>query len=217
MHIQWYGHACFRIQSNNKDTALVTDPFDSSIGWRLPKLQADVVTVSADQPCHNFLDAIKKDESNPPFVITGPGEYEAKGIYVYGIPLAKKAKEGRPVIATIYSFNIDDIFVGHMSGLDRELTERELDQLGRIDVLLLPVGDKECLDAKTAVEVINQIEPRIVIPMQYKLQGLKLDQTPIDAFLKEYGVKDAETMDKLKIAKKDLPTDETKILPLNPA
>ncbi len=214
MHIQWYGHACFRFAASNRDTALVTDPFDPSIGWRLPKLQADVVTISTDQECHNFLDAIKKEEDHIPFIITGPGEYEAKGIYVYGIPLIKKTKA---TVATLYSFNIDDIFIGHLSGLDRELTEHELDQLGRIDVLLLPVGDKECLDPKTAVEVINQIEPRIVIPMQYKLEGLKLDQTPIDAFLKEYGLKEVERTDKLKITKKDLPTEETKIIILNPA
>jgi L-ascorbate metabolism protein UlaG (beta-lactamase superfamily) len=183
----------------------------------LPKLHADIVTISANQECHNFTDAIKKDESHLPFIITGPGEYEAKGIYVYGIPLVKKTKEKKAPYTTLYSFNIDDIFVGHMSELDRELTEHELDQLGRIDILLLPVGDRECLDPKTAIEVISQIEPRIVIPMQYKLPGLKLDQNPIDAFLKEYGVKDIEKVDKLKITKKELPAEETKIIALNPA
>jgi L-ascorbate metabolism protein UlaG (beta-lactamase superfamily) len=217
MYIQWYGHACFRLQASNRDTALVTDPFSPSIGWRLPKLHADIVTISANQECHNFTDAIKKDESHLPFIITGPGEYEAKGIYVYGIPLVKKTKEKKAPYTTLYSFNIDDIFVGHMSELDRELTEHELDQLGRIDILLLPVGDRECLDPKTAIEVISQIEPRIVIPMQYKLPGLKLDQNPIDAFLKEYGVKDIEKVDKLKITKKELPAEETKIIALNPA
>lgn len=217
MHIQWYGHACFRFAASNRDTALVTDPFSPSIGWRLPKLQADVVTISTDQECHNFLDAIKKEEDHSSFIITGPGEYEAKGIYVYGIPLIKKSKESKTKLATLYSFSIDDIFIGHMSGLDRALTEHELDQLGRIDILLLPVGDKDCLNAKTAVEVISQIEPRIVIPMQYSLPGLKLDQTPLDAFLKEYGVKEVEKIDKLKIMKKDLPADETKIFALNPA
>ena len=217
MHILWYGHACFRFTASNRDTTLVTDPFSSSVGWRLPKLQADVVTISTDQECHNFLDAIKKEEDHSSFIITGPGEYEARGIYVYGIPLIKKSKEAKTKIATLYSFSIDDIFIGHMSGLDRELTEHELDQLGHIDILLLPVGDKDCLNAKTAVEVINQIEPRIVIPMQYKLPGLTLDQTPLDAFLKEYGVKEVEKIDKLKIMKKDLPADETKIIALNPA
>ena len=219
MYIQWYGNACFRIQGSNRDTALVTDPFDSSIGIRLQKLQADLVTISADTEEHNNLDAIKKDEQNPPFIITGPGEYEAKGMYVCGIPLAKKTKEksSKQESVTLYSFSIDDLFVGHISGLDRELTEDELDQLGKIDILLLPAGDFSCLSVKTAIEIINQIEPRIIIPMQYTIPGIKLDQQPIDAFLRAYGVKDCETIDKLKISKKDLPADEAKIIILNPA
>lgn len=112
---------------------------------------------------------------------------------------------------------LDDLTVCHLSDIDRPLDERELDALGRIDILLLPVGGGSTLDGVLATEVLNQIEPRIVIPMQYALSGLKTTSAGVEGFLKEYGIKNPEKMDKLKIQKRDLPSEETRVTLLDPA
>ncbi len=218
MIIQWYGHACFKLQGYSDEVTIVTDPFDPSTGWKLPKFQADITTISTDTPDHNFSDAVKKTDSKTPFVLRGPGEYEVKGVFMYGIDISKKreSEKRKETRTTIYSFSFDELYVLHCGSLDRLLTEKEIDQIGKVDILLLPVGGGSAMDSKTAVECIGQIEPRIVIPMQYKLSGFKSDLGSVEQFLKEYGVKATETSDKLKIFKKELPAEETKIIVLNP-
>ena len=137
-------------------------------------------------------------------------------IFVLGVEALIKNKKGKsPEHATLFVLAIDDVFVGHLGGLDRTLTEKELDQLGRIDILLLPVGGGSALDPQTALNVIGQIEPRIVVPMAYKLPGLKADLRPVEDFLKEYGTKDLQHEEKLKVMKKDLPAGDQKVVVLN--
>lgn len=218
MIIQWYGHACFKLQGQNDEVSIVIDPFDPSTGWKLPKFQADITAISTDTPDYNFSDAVKRTDQKTPFVVEGPGEYEVKGVFIYGIDILKKkeSEKGKEARTTIYSFSFDELYVLHCGSLNRLLTEKEIDQIGKVDILLLPVGGGSAMDSKTAVECIAQIEPRIVIPMQYKLSGLKNDLGSIEQFLKEYGVKAGETSDKLKISKKELPIEETKIIVLNP-
>lgn len=206
MVLNYYGLSFFRAQGNQTDVSVVFDPFDQNSGWRLPRPSADLV-LSSDPRVKTAALSVKSREGSVPFFITSPGEYEVKRVFVYGIYADEKV---------LYVAGIDDVYVGHLGTLNRTLTEQELDALGRIDVLLLPVGGGMTLDPKTAIEVITQIEPRIVIPMMYKLAGVKADLRPVDDFLKEYGVKDAMHEDKLKVLKKDLPADETKVVILNP-
>ena len=151
--------------------------------------------------------SVKAREGDAPFFITSPGEYEVKRVFVYGVQ-AKKC--------ILYVAGIDELYIAHLGTLNRTLTEQELDALGRIDVLLLPVGGGSVLDPKTAVEVVGQIEPRIVVPMMYALAGIKTDLRPVEDFLKEYGTVDASREDKLKVQKKDLPAEETKVVVLLP-
>lgn len=216
MVLQYYGLSFFRAQGNQSDVSVVFDPFDQSSGWRLPRPSADLV-LSSDVRVKTSALSVKAREGGVSFFITAPGEYEVKRVFVYGIYAQKKAgvKRGGDG-CVLYVAGIDDVSVGHFGTLDRTLTEHELDALGRIDVLLLPVGGATVLDPKTAVEVITQIEPRIVVPMMYRLAGVKTDLGPLDDFLKEYGVKDAAHEDKIKVLKKDLPADETKVIVLNP-
>ena len=142
-----------------------------------------------------------------PFLITHEGEYEVKGAFIYGVKTEN---------TILYSIGLDDLFVMHAGALNRPLTEREIDSLGRVDILLLPVGGGAVLDAKRAIEVIQQLEPRVVIPMQYKIPLLKGEYAPLEIFLKEYGVSECEKIDKYKISKKDLPTEETEVVCLSP-
>lgn len=209
-----YGLSCFRLLSAANDTSVLIDPFDQSAGLKMPRLGVDLVLYSQNPTNES---SYKDKDGEPAFVISGPGEYEVKTIFVYGVDSVKKnKKESLGDHTTIFVLAIDDMFVGHLGGLDRTLTEKELDQLGRIDVLLLPVGGGLVLDAKTAMDVIGQIEPRIVVPMTYKLPGLKGDLQPVDDFLKEYGNDNVEHVDKLKIMKKDLPAGDQKVIVLNP-
>lgn len=205
MVLNYYGLSFFRALGNQSDVSVVFDPFDQNSGWRLPRPSADLV-LSSDPAVKTSGLSVKCRERSAPFFITSPGEYEVKRVFVYGINAG----------CVVYVVGIDDIYIGHFGTLDRPLTEHELDALGRVDVLLLPVGGGATLDPRTAIEVITQVEPRIVVPMMYKLAGVKTDLRPVDDFLKEYGVKDVQREDKIKVLKKDLPAEETKVIVLNP-
>lgn len=211
MIINWYGHACFKFQSNQNDVVLAIDPFDNSLGWRAPRISADIVITSTQQGEYNNIEAVKPIQEKGPFVIQYPGEYEVGGIFVHSIPVEQSGN-----LTIISAIRIDDCTVVHLGSLHRTLTTDELEELGNVDILCVPVGDKGVLDAKRAVEIIRELEPRIVIPMQYKVAGLKRDMDGIDRFLKEYGVKDIEPLDRLKLMKKDLPADKTEVVLLNP-
>jgi hypothetical protein len=89
MEIMWYGQACFRLRS--RGLAVVTDPYSPEIGLKLPRLTATIVTVSHQHEDHNYIDAIK----GPPFIISGPGEYEIEGIFVIGVGTYHDAKQGQ--------------------------------------------------------------------------------------------------------------------------
>lgn len=208
MIIQWLGQSCFKIytKSNQGECLIATDPFNDDGGLKMPKFQADLVTISQNTNAHNNIGAIRGE----PFVITNPGEYETKGVFVYGIPNINNKEKIKTSLFKIIS---EDVAVAHLSGLTQALTDDQLDQLGNIDILLLPVGEKGNLDNKKINEIIAQIEPRLVVPMHYKLTGQKSELEGIESFLKNCGLK-SETMEKLKIAKKDLLGEDTRVVVL---
>ena len=210
MIINWLGQSCFKIQ--DKDATLVTDPYGASVGFKLPRLSADIVTTSHDHDDHNNVSAVSGVNGSP-FIISGPGEYEIKGIFVYGIPAWHDKSEGKERGAnTIYRIEVEGISIVHLGDLGHTLSEETVAKLEGVDILLIPVGGKWTIGAHEAVEVISELEPRIVIPMHYKIPGLKVDVDPVDKFLKEMGASKAEKLPKLKIVKKDLPQEETKVI-----
>lgn len=197
----------------NGEVTIVTDPYDKEIGVRLPKTSADIVTVSHDHYDHNKI----KEVQGEPFVISGPGEYEVKGVFVHGLTSFHDKQEGKERgTNTIYAIKLleEEITIAHLGDLGHTLSNEQLEHLENVDVLLIPVGGKYTIDAKEAVEVINQIEPRMVIPMHYKMAGCKInDIAGVDSFCKEMGVC-TEKMNKLKISKKDLPQEEVRVVVL---
>ncbi len=221
MQITWLGHACFKIQARNNgdNITIITDPFDNSIGLKITKQSADIVTISHQHYDHNNLGAIKLIRNNKDkegaFLIETPGEYEIKGIFIQGIPSFHDKEQGaKRGINTIYRFEVEGMSLAHLGDLGHILDDEQLEKLQGIDIVFIPVGGKYTIDGKEAVEVIQQIEPRIVIPMHYKIPNLKIDIDKVDNFLKEIGLK-GESLDKLKILKKDLPQDKMKVILLN--
>jgi L-ascorbate metabolism protein UlaG (beta-lactamase superfamily) len=205
--IVWHGLSCFSIEAKNGDAVanLVTDPYNSEVGLKLPRnLLADVVTISHDEPPCNFIEAVKPLGDKKIFTISVPGEYEVGGLFVYGISAANGT--------TLYRYEVGDLSIGHLGDLGAPITDRERELLEDVDVLLVPVGDNTVLTAKQAVEVVTQLSPRIVIPMHYALPGLKTKSDTVEKFLKEMGASKSERVTKLKIMKKDLPVEETKVI-----
>lgn len=213
MIITWQGHSCFKIQDKTglDGVTVVTDPFDKKIGLKVPNFEADIVTVSHQHHDHNNIEALRGN----PFVVDSPGEYDRKGVLIEGIDSYHDSKSGDERGAnTIFRIELDDISLVHLGDLGHTLDNSQLERLAGTDILLIPVGGKYTIDAQQAVEVISQIEPRIVIPMHYKTKDLELDIDGIDKFIKAIGLTPTYE-EKLKIAKKDLPQEDMELVILS--
>lgn len=211
MEIKFYGHACFSIKDGK--ITIITDPYDDKIGLKLPKLTANIVTVGHNNEAHNNVKAIEGE----PMILNWPGEYEKEGIHFKGIHSFHNTREEKEQLENIiFTINFDGIRFCHLGAQGTKLTPEQLEQVGDVDILFVPVGKVGTMDAKKAKEVIEQIEPRIVIPMAYHTKGNKMGLDPIDNFLSVMGAEGIETMDSFTAKKSDLPEDNSKIVVLNP-
>ena len=233
MQIIWHGQSCFEIiapRGKGETVSILIDPLDEeTTGLKIPKISADVVLVTNNQYVSADLGKIAPDA----LVIDSPGEYEVKGIYIQGIasavPVAAKEKEDKKSVKkearesspedfnTIYSIEADEMQICHLGNLKQaELAEDQISKIGNVDILMCPAGGGNGLDAKQAVKVMAQIEPRITIPMNYEIPKLKLDAGALSDFLKSAGVPPVEPLAKLTIKKKDISPEEAKIIVLEP-
>ncbi|MFZ4648570.1 MAG: MBL fold metallo-hydrolase [Patescibacteria group bacterium] len=213
MIITWLGHSCFKLQDKTgaDGVTLITDPYSKDTGFKMPSFEADLMTISHDHKDHNNVAAVKGN----PFVINCAGEYDVKGIFVEGIDSFHDQVKGKERGSNvIYRMEIEDISIAHLGDLAHALDDVELEKLVGTDILLIPVGGVYTLDAKRAVEVISQIEPRIVIPMHYRHPDLKFELDDLDKFIKELGLTPTYE-EKLKISKKDLPAEEMELVVLS--
>jgi len=204
MIITWHGQSFFEISIKTPDKekfVLEISPFDKDIGLKVPKINSDILIVS------NSTKAFSKTPDT--FLIESPGEYGLKGVFVKGIPSLDKN--------VIYKIEAEGIKICHLGDFkQKELTSQEFEEIGEIDILMIPIGGGETIDAKTAGSIVSQIEPRMVIPMCYKIPGLKMNLESVDEFLKLMGVEKIEPQEKIKISIKDLPKEETEIIILKP-
>lgn len=207
MELTWYGLSCFRLTERGRAT-VVTDPYDSNLGLPPLKLKADVVTVSHNAPGHNCLAAVAGYQH----ALVGPGEYEIGGVFITGIGTSHIDKTGRNVL---YVFNYDGLSVAHLGDLAQVPSQTQIEALEQINVLLLPVGGGQSLNAAQAAELVSMLEPDIVVPMHYQLPDLKLNLDGVERFMKEMGVTDAQEMSSLKIAAGNL-AEETEVILLTP-
>ena len=214
MNITWLGQSCFKIEEKvaGNLVSVVTDPYDKKIGLRLPKTKANLATISHDHFDHNNVEAIVGIEENEPFVIDRSGEYEYRGIFVAGIGSFHDKKEGAERGKSVmFRIEINGISILHCGDLGTTLSDEQLEKIGNVDILLVPVGGTYTINAKEAAEIVRQVEPRVVIPMHYKIPGLDLDVDDVKGFIKEMG-NGSEVMSKFKISKKDLPVEETQLV-----
>jgi len=207
MTINWFGQSCFRIDA--KEGSILIDPFSKEIGLKPPKIKDDLVLVTHNHPDHNNLENLNPEA----FVINTPGEYEKKGVAVRGITSFHDKSQGKERGPnTIYVIKAEDMVLCHLGDLGQEkLDEKQVEEIGDVDVLFIPVGGNYTINYKEAVEVIGQIEPKIIIPMHYKVKDLKVEIEGPDKFMKELGLT-PEKVEKYKIAKKLLPTEEMKLV-----
>lgn len=200
MDISWLGHSCFRIKG--KHATVIIDPYSPELGYSLGKPAARIVTVSHQHPGHSYTQGI----GGEPRVIRGPGEYEIGGVLIIGLATFHDAERGKNRGKnTVYLMEVDDISVCHLGDLGHVLTSEQVEEMGGVDVLLLPVGGVSTIDASMAAEVVRQLEPKVIVPMHYKTPALSWALDPVDKFLKEIGVKQVDSQAKLSLSRSSLP------------
>jgi len=200
MDISWLGHSCFKIKGSH--ATVITDPYPPSLGYSLGKPTARIVTVSHQHSGHSYVQGI----GGEPRLVTRPGEYEISGVLIIGIATFHDADRGeKRGKNTVYLMEVDEVLVCHLGDLGHVLTAGQVEEIGNVDVLLLPVGGVSTINASMAAEVVRQLEPKVVVPMHYKTLALSRDLEPVEGFLKEVGVKQVEPQSKLSLTKSSLP------------
>jgi L-ascorbate metabolism protein UlaG (beta-lactamase superfamily) len=199
MDITFLGHSSFRLKG--KTASLVTDPFDPRVvGFPFPKVSADIVTISHNHDDHNKAELVKDVKK----VVSGPGEYEINEVSIIGISSyhddKKGAKRGKN---TIYVIEMDGLRIVHLGDLGHKLSEKFIEKVGSVDVLIIPVGGEYTIDATQAAELVRTIEPKIIIPMHFKVSKLNAQTfakiSSVEPFLTQIGIP-VEKTNKLNVS-----------------
>lgn len=199
MHISWLGQTCIRLQTrfNDEDVVTIIDPYRPTTGEFPRSLAPAIALLSSGEENSITL-------SQDPFVLSTLGECEKKEVMITSFP----SLNGN----LIFKINAEQLSVVHLGRLNKKPEITELEKIGTIDILLVPVGNgKEYLSAEDAAGLVTALEPRVVIPIAYQCDTDK-NAAPVSEFIKESGMKPASTEKKLIIKKKDLPQDETRLI-----
>jgi L-ascorbate metabolism protein UlaG (beta-lactamase superfamily) len=173
------------------------------MGYSLGKPKARIVTVSHQHPGHSYVEGIGGD----PRPTAGPGEYEISGILIIGIATFHDAEDGsQRGKNTVYLMEMDEVSLCHLGDLGHMLTAEQIEELGNVDILLIPVGGVSTIDAPVAAELARQLEPKVVIPMHYKTEALSWELDPVGRFLREMGGEQVTSQPKLSFNRSNLPT-----------
>lgn len=202
MEIDWFGLSCFRLRS--REATVVTDPYEKSIGLKLPRPRADIVTISHNHAGHDYADGV----AGNPKIINGPGEYEISGVFVTGVQTNHDKRGGKDRGKnTVYAINIEGLNVCHLGDIGHAPTQAQADLIGQVDILLVPVGGGNALNASDAAEVVSLFEPMVVIPMHYRAPDLAVKLDTVDKFIKEMGIKAPPPVESLNLKRESLPKE----------
>jgi L-ascorbate metabolism protein UlaG (beta-lactamase superfamily) len=204
MEITWHGLSCFRLTERGLAT-VVTDPYDhNAVGFEPLKVRGEIVTVSHDAPGHNFVDSVKGRSR----VITGPGEFEIGGVFITGVQTNRKSKGSTDELRnTLYVYDYDGVTVAHLGDVQKVPSQTEIENLGGVNVVLIPVGGGGGLNAAKAAEIVSLLEPGFVIPMHYNVPESNLELDPLNRFIKEMGVGTIEPIPSLKVTRSTVPSE----------
>jgi len=207
--IWFYGQSCFKVKG--KSASVVFDPYDDAFtGLSKLKVDGDIICVSHGHQDHNSVSMVRPtEEGQTPFIISGPGEYEKMGVNVVGVSSYHDENEGTERGKnTIYVVTVDEINIVHLGDLgQKKLSQEQVEGLSSCDILLIPVGGVYTITASDAPDIIAQLEPKVIIPMHYKLSGLKFDLAPVDEFLKVMGKEGAQSVAKYSATRDKLPEE----------
>jgi len=182
--ITWLGHSCFRIKG--KGVTLLTDPYDESIGYSLGNPEANIVTSSHPHPGHGFTSGV----GGEPKIVRGPGEYEISGVFITGIATFHDAEKGQERGRnTVYLIEMEDIKLCHLGDMGHPLSTEQVEEIGSVELLMVPVGGFSTIDAVTAAETVRLLQPGIVIPMHFQTEAVRFQLAPVERFLREMGIK----------------------------
>ncbi|MFA6274157.1 MAG: MBL fold metallo-hydrolase [Candidatus Paceibacterota bacterium] len=205
MIITYFGKQFFKIQQGEMVLAFNPVSKNSKSGV-LAHFGADIALITTNHPDYNGKEQLSHGEREP-FVISGPGDYEVKEIFIKGV-MSDSEIGGKKFINTIYSLSVDNINIAFLGALSNPDISKEVrEAVGDPDILFVPIGDKGLLDVKQSAKIASSLEPRMVIPMDY-------DSVSLKAFLKEMGEEKAEVVDKLTLKRKDLEGKESEVVVL---
>jgi L-ascorbate metabolism protein UlaG (beta-lactamase superfamily) len=213
MEITYIGHSCFKIKG--KDLTIIIDPYDpDDVGYKLPKLEADVLLISHEHLDHNYREGV----AGYRLLIDAPGEYETGGTFIYGIETFHDKKAGSERGKNImYLIEIDGFNILHTGDLGHELSKETLEKIPNVDVLLVAVGGMYTINAEGASDIISELEPGIVVPMHYYVNEKDGKMDKLDKFLDEMGSDGkAKREEKLKLTTKNDIPEETTVVVLEP-
>jgi len=209
LEITWLGHSCFRIKG--RGAVVLTDPYDSSLGYSLGKPQADIVTISHPHPGHSFREGVGGTRK----IVNGPGEYEIANVFITGIRTYHDAEKGeRWGKNTIYLIEMEEMTLCHLGDLGHVPSPEQMEEMSNVEVLMVPVGGLSTIDAAAAAQTVRLLEPKVVIPMHFKTEAVKMELEPLSRFLKEMGLKEVAPQPKLTVTKSSLP-QETQVVVLD--
>jgi L-ascorbate metabolism protein UlaG (beta-lactamase superfamily) len=206
MEIYWLGHGCFRMRG--RDATILTDPCPPTTGYRIGKVNADIVTISRNQPESSYREAVSGNAK----VLTGPGEYEIAGVLITGIDTDRAERSDGYSRNVAYVIDIDDVKVCHLGDIARTPSGDEVEELAGVDILMLPVGGGKVMGAEKAAEIVSLLEPKIVLPMLYKTDAARGEFEPVDRFVKEMGAEAGTPETRLSITRSGLPQDTKLVL-----
>jgi L-ascorbate metabolism protein UlaG (beta-lactamase superfamily) len=201
VEIVWLGHSCFRLRQD--DVAIVTDPFPPSLGLSPGEVEASAVTVSNDHPNHCNVSAV----GGNPRIFAGPGTYEREGVHVRGFLTPPRDADTDDLRNTAFIFNVGNLTLCHLGDVRAPLTPAMAADVNSLHILMVPVGGNCTLPVPQVLELIRALEPRVVIPMHYKIPGARVDIGTLEPFLKEMGLRDVEPQPRLSVTLSSLPQE----------
>lgn len=201
MEITWLGHSCFRIKA--REGIVLMDPPRKQAGLNIGKQTADLVTISHDHPGHANRETVQGR-----VVLDSPGEYEVQGILATGVQTYHDNKKGAERGTNVaFTVEVEGIRICHLGDIGHVPTSDEVEDLGQIHILMVPVGGSTTVDAAQAAAIVTLLEPRVILPMHYKLDGGREDLAGVDRFLKEMGSSSVQPQPKLSYSRTGLPSE----------